>query len=256
MTDFNQSRFWHAAIGMPKGIFAGQTLSIVDSEDVHELPFLQQNLALHVGDDSQHVQQNRSHLLQALKPFGVNRLVWLNQTHSTIAHVVEQTPVLTLKDGDGLVTSQKGIGLVMMTADCLPIVVSNDDGSEVACIHAGWRGLADGIIEATVAKMNTQPSHAWIGAAISQKNFEVGPEVKARFVELNAEFANAFIEKDNGKYLADLYKLATLKLKALGVEQVTGADQCSYDDAEKFYSYRRAATTGRMATFVFISANC
>lgn len=256
MTDFHQSKLWHAASGMPKGIFAGQTVSIVDPQQAQQLPYLQQNLALHVGDDAQQVQANRARLLQVLKPYGVSRLCWLNQTHSTTAYVVDQAPTLSLRDGDGLLTSEKGVGLVMMTADCLPIVVADADGKEVACIHAGWRGLADGVIEATLAKMKTQPTIAWIGVAISQKNFEVGAEVKARFGALDEAFNDAFIAKDNGKYHADLYAIATQKLLALGVITVTGADQCSYEDSARFYSYRRNSQTGRMATFVFISANC
>lgn len=253
---FVQSDFWQAASGLPKGVFAGQTLSIVDPTQPIVEPYLQQNLALHVGDDATQVQKNRTRLLQQLQSYGATQLIWLNQTHSRIAHEITDKIQLELLDGDGLVTEQKGIGLVMMTADCLPIVVSNQTGSEVACIHAGWRGLADGIIEATVAKMKTQPSYAWIGAAISQPNFEVGAEVKAHFEGISAAFTEDFIAKDNGKYLGDLYAIATKKLTALGVQQVSGADRCSYEEVDKFYSFRRHSQTGRMATFVFISSNC
>lgn len=252
---FEQSNFWYAATGMPKGIFAGQTVSIVDNQAPVIEPYLQQNLALHVQDDAARVQQNRAQLLQQLQRYGAKQLSWLNQTHSTTVYTVDAVPQLQLQDGDGLVTQHKGIGLVMMTADCLPIVVSNAEGTEVACLHAGWRGLADGIIEATLAKMQSQASFAWIGAAISQPNFEVGTEVKARFESLSAEFSEDFIAKPNGKFLADLYAIATKKLKALGVQHVTGADRCSYAEKDKFYSYRRHVQTGRMATFVFISAN-
>lgn len=256
MTDFNQSNFWCAATGMPKGVFAGQTVSIVDVTQPIVEPYLQQNLALHVKDNAAQVQHNRAQLLQQLQPYGAKQLSWLNQTHSTTVYVVDDVPRLQLQDGDGLVTQQQGIGLVMMTADCLPIVVSNAAGTEVACIHAGWRGLVDGVIEATINTMQSQPSVAWIGAAISQANFEVGAEVKARFENISPSFAEDFIAKPNDKYLADLYAIATKKLNALGVQQVTGADRCSYAETDKFYSYRRHPQTGRMATFVFISASC
>lgn len=257
--DFQHSPYWQAANGLPDHIFAGQTLAIVDkiqnsfqSEAVQH--FGQQNLGLHVGDDAQAVQHRRIELLQHLQPFGAKRLQWLNQTHSTTAYVVDDRLILTLLDGDGLVTKAEGVALMMMTADCLPIVVSNAQGTEIACLHAGWRGLANGIIEATLAKMQTQPVYAWIGAAISQANFEVGAEVKAAFVSQNSDFENDFIARENGKYLADLYAIATKKLQALGITSVTGGDRCSYAETDSFYSYRRQAKTGRMATFIFISA--
>ena len=253
MKDFSHSLYWYAAQGMPMGVYAGQTRSIVDTAQAITLPYLQQNLALHVKDDAQSVQHNRMRLLQQLKPYGAKRFAWLNQTHSTTVYTETAQPVLHLRDGDGLVTCEKGVALMMMTADCLPIVIANADGSEVACAHAGWRGLADGVLEATAAKMQTEPCYAWIGAAISQPNFEVGAEVKAKFESLRADFSEQFEAKANDKYLADLYAIATKKLQALGVKHITGADRCSYAENDVFYSYRRSATTGRMATFVFIA---
>lgn len=256
MTKFFESLFWHASHSMPKGVFAAQTLSIVDQHKPVVAPYLQQNLALHVGDDAKYVQYNRMHLLEQLQDYGVNRLVWLNQTHSTTVYVEDAVPHLLLRDGDGLVTQEKGVALVMMTADCLPIVVSNQEGTEIACLHAGWRGLADGIIESTLSNMQTSGYSAWIGAAISQPNFEVGEDVRQRFVTLNSDYQDDFMATDNGKFLADLYSIARKKLKALGVSNVSGADRCSYAEIDQFYSYRRQAHTGRMATFVFISASC
>ncbi len=250
---FNQQPYWQAATGLPQQVFAGQTLAIVAPEQEIPQPYLQQNFALHVGDDAQAVQHRRSQLLQQLQPFGLERLQWLNQTHSTVAYPIDDMLSLTLQDGDGLVTQQQGVALMMMTADCLPIVVSNAQGSEVACLHAGWRGLANGIIEATIAKMQTSASVAWMGAAISQTHFEVGSEVKDAFISQHTAFADYFIAKENGKYLADLYAIARYKLKALGVESVSGGERCSYAESDKFYSYRRHAITGRMATFVFIA---
>ena len=256
MTDSN---LWLTAKGLPNNVYAGQTVSVIDPLTDNAQPYshpsyLQQNLALHVGDDARQVQRNRFHLLNALQPFGATQLHWLSQTHSTIAHRIDSTVNTQLLEGDGLVTSEQGVALMMMTADCLPIVLSNRDGTEVACLHAGWRGLANGIIEATVKQMKSQPTFAWMGAAISQQHFEVGAEVKATFVQENADFENDFLMQNNGKFLADLYSIARKKLTALGVENVSGGEHCTFAEADKFYSYRRNSTTGRMATFIFIRA--
>ncbi|MFC3902816.1 conserved hypothetical protein [Acinetobacter marinus] len=249
MSDTN---LWLTAEGLPSNVYAGQTLSIINASMDQVQPYLQFNLALHVGDDAAQVQQNRHHLLSALAPLGATTLHWLSQTHSIIAHRIDANITPQLLEGDGLVTSEHGAVLMMMTADCLPIVLSNADGTEVACLHAGWRGLANGIIEATVKKMKSQPTHAWMGAAISQQHFEVGAEVKATFVQENADFENDFLAQADGKFLADLYNIARKKLNALGVDNVSGGTQCTYAEVDKFYSYRRQSITGRMATFIFI----
>ena len=133
------------------------------------------------------------------------------------------------------------------------VVLGNAESTEVANLHAGWRGLANGIIENTVAEMKSQPTWAWLGAAISQACFEVGAEVRAVFCDKYPELASAFIAGQvEGKYQADLYAIARFILNHLGVETVLGGDQCSYQQAEDYFSYRRDAKTGRMATFVFM----
>ena len=140
----------------------------------------------------------------------------------------------------------------MMTADCLPVVLGNADGTEVANLHAGWRGLAGGIIENTIATMQTQPTWAWLGACISQPCFEIGAEVKQAFCEkYPLEFAFKAGEQA-GKYYADLYAIARYILEQHGVTLVSGGDQCTYTQTEDYFSYRRNAKTGRMATFVFM----
>jgi YfiH family protein len=142
---------------------------------------------------------------------------------------------------------------MMMTADCLPVVLGNAEGTEVANLHAGWRGLANGIIENTVAQMQSQPEWAWLGAAISQPCFEVGAEVKAAFCEKYTELEFAFISgQTEGKYLADLYAIARFILNRLGVQNVLGGNQCSFQQTTDYFSYRRDSKTGRMATFVFM----
>jgi YfiH family protein len=184
---------------------------------------------------------------------GIDKITWMTQTHSTICHTVNEQICFEALEGDGLVTQRKQHALMMMTADCLPVVLGNAEGTEVANLHAGWRGLANGIIENTVAEMKSQPTWAWLGAAISQACFEVGAEVKAIFCEQYPELAVAFISgQTEGKYQADLYAIARFILNHLGVETVLGGDQCSYQQAEDYFSYRRDAKTGRMATFVFM----
>lgn len=240
--------------GLPKGVFVGQTrienAQTIATSDNHLAGF---NLALHVNDDAQRVQQHRMILLNQLSEFGVDKITWMTQTHSTICHTInEQIPFIAL-EGDGLVTQRQGHALMMMTADCLPVVLGNSEGTEVANLHAGWRGLANGIIENTVTEMQSQPTWAWLGAAISQPCFEVGAEVKAAFCEKYPELENAFIAGQvKGKYQADLYAIARFILNRFGVESVLGGNQCSYQQDKDYFSYRRDPKTGRMATFVFM----
>lgn len=240
--------------GLPKGIYVGQTgiqhPQTIATQNENLSGF---NLALHVNDDAQRVQQHRMLLLNELSAFGVDKITWMTQTHSSICHTInEQIPFIAL-EGDGLVTQRAGHALMMMTADCLPIVLGNNEGTEVANLHAGWRGLANGIVENTVTEMKSQPTWAWLGAAISQPCFEVGAEVKAIFCEKYPELAVAFISGQiEGKYQADLYAIARFILNSLGVETVLGGDQCSYQQDQDYFSYRRDAKTGRMATFVFM----
>lgn len=240
--------------GLPQGVYVGQT----HIQHPKALPSVQPelegfNLALHVNDDPKRVQQHRMILLDEFAEWGVNKITWMTQTHSTICHTVNEEMTFTALVGDGLVTQNQGHALMMMTADCLPVVLGNKMGSEVANLHAGWRGLAGGIIENTIANMKSQPTWAWLGAAISQACFEIGIEVKTAFCSKYAELETAFIKSEQqGKYYADLYAIARYILKQHGVDVITGGDQCSYRQDQDFYSYRRHAKTGRMATFVFI----
>lgn len=217
------------------------------------------NLALHVGDDARAVQAKRIQLLAGLQPYGVERLVWLNQTHSTDVVWVDAAVQAELIDADALVTTQHGVGLVIMTADCLPVMLTDAAGLAVACLHAGWRGLVDGVIEKTVAQMQSQaqvkPTHAWLGAAIGATAFEVGAEVREQFVGYSSDAGSAFVLQANGRYLADLYQLARLRLRALGIREIQGGDHCTVGLPELFYSYRRDRVTGRMATIAFLPAN-
>lgn len=244
------SEYWIDATGLPSSIMAGQTIRHPQgSACIGDYDF---NLALHVGDAPAQVEQRRIELLSQLQPYGVNRLVWLEQTHSTKVHYVTHQAEYTAANADALVTREQGVACMIMTADCLPIVLSDATGQEVACIHAGWRGLLNGVIENTVQAMQSQPALAWLGAAIGPNAFEVGREVFEQFTAYDAVAAEAFVAKDNGKYMADIYLLAKQRLQKLGVTQVTGGDACTYQQTEQFFSYRLHPKTGRMATFVVI----
>lgn len=240
--------------GLPQGVFVGQTHIQHRKALPSAKPELEGfNLALHVNDDPQRAQQHRMILLDEFSQFGVSKITWMTQTHSTVCHTINDQIPLEALEGDGLVTQLQGHALMMMTADCLPVVLGNADGSEVANLHAGWRGLAGGIIENTIAEMKTQPTWAWLGAAISQPCFEIGAEVKHAFCSKYPTLESAFNDGEQvGKYYADLYAIARYILKQYGVENVKGGDQCSYLQEQDFYSYRRHAKTGRMATFVFM----
>lgn len=242
-------QFWMDATGLPARVKAGQTIRKPSGLDVQAFDF---NLALHVGDDPAHVQQRRIELLQQLAPFGVSRLVWLEQTHSTKVYRATDQVEYAAVNADAIVTSEQGVACMIMTADCLPIVLSDDAGQEVGCIHAGWRGLLNGVIENTVAAMQQKPVYAWLGAAIGPDAFEVGAEVFEQFTAYDAAAASAFKAKGNGKYMADIYLLAKQRLAQLGIAKVSGGEHCSYHQTEQFFSYRLHAKTGRMATFVVI----
>ena len=240
--------------GLPTGVYVGQTrvqhpAALLAQQD--ELNGF--NLALHVQDDPARVQRHRMALLQELSQYGVDKLTWMNQTHSTLCHTINEQMSFTALNGDGLITQRRQHALLMMTADCLPVVLGDAAGIEVANLHAGWRGLAEGIVENTIAAMQTKPTWAWLGAAISQPCFEVGAEVKDIFCQKYPALNDAFVNgAQPGKYHADLYAIARYILQQQGIEQVLGGDQCTYRQPEQFYSYRRHAKTGRMATFVFM----
>jgi polyphenol oxidase len=242
--------------GLPKGVFVGQTQINHPKALISKTPELEGfNLALHVQDDPERVQQHRMVLLDEFSQFGVDKITWMTQTHSTICHTINDEMPFEALVGDGLVTQTKAHALMMMTADCLPVVLGNTEGTEVANLHAGWRGLANGIVENTIRQMKNPPTWAWLGAAISQPCFEVGSEVKETFCQKYPDLVTAF-EAGNmeGKFQADLYAIAKYILNLHGVENVLGGNECSYTQSDKYYSYRRNAKTGRMATFVFIGS--
>ncbi len=217
---------------------------------VSQPPFNSLNLGTHVGDSPADVTENRRRLRSLLPA----EPCWLNQVHGTDV-VCADNRVETPQDADASFARQPGAVCVVMTADCLPVLLCDQAGTVVAAAHAGWRGLLNGVIESTVKSMGVPPSQlmAWLGPAIGPDAFEVGPEVYAAFVEQNFAADTAFEEIPDNKYLADIYKLARQRLAKLGVQQVYGGDFCTVVERERFFSYRRNGRTGRMASVVWIS---
>jgi YfiH family protein len=205
------------------------------------------NLATHVGDDEQRVLKNRQRLALPYEP------VWLEQVHSNVVIDVAEHQG-KIPRADASFTTQQQLPCVVMTADCLPLLVTDKQATCVAAIHAGWRGLADGIIEHTLNTLPVDNSDllVWLGPAIGPQAYEVGEEVRQAFLRQDAKAAQAFTQVDNRHWLMDIYQLAKQRLKRINVEQVYGGDCCTYSDEERFYSYRRDNITGRMASIIWL----
>lgn len=237
------------------------------------------NLGLHVGDIPEQVEINRNRLkkfisqqlfncntflkqsvpIEEIKETAVRKesadnemnIQWLEQVHGcdvvTVSHV-EHSPL----KADASITREKNIALAIMTADCLPILLTNTQGTEVAAIHGGWRPLAANILTKTIEKMqsNTSELVAWLGPCIGLNAFEVGSEVKNIFCEQNVDFERAFEKQINGKYLANLHVIAKQQLYSLGIENISELDECTFHESAKYYSYRKIPITGRMASII------
>lgn len=217
---------------------------------VSRTPYASLNLGDHVGDDPDAVAKNRARVT-ALLP-GIP--LWLRQVHGVeIADPSRDRPGCK---ADGAVTRQRGRPLAVLTADCLPVLLADEDGTAVAIAHAGWRGLAAGVIEHAVRALRTDPKRliAYLGPAIGPNAFEVGQDVADAFLTGQAEAASAFRPGAPSKWFADLYALARLRLARLGVDRVYGGTFCTYSDPHRFYSHRRDPCTGRMASFVWLEA--
>jgi len=207
------------------------------------------NLGDHVDDDPAHVAANRARLRQHLPA----EPGWLRQVHS--ARVVE-LGFGTNPEADAAFTREPGQVCAVLTADCLPVLFCDRAGTVVAAAHAGWRGLAGGVLETTVAAMQVAPGDviAWMGAAIGPQAFEVGDDVREAFVASHPEAADAFVPQSApGKWLADIYKLARIRLGHVGVQAVYGGERCTFNEAGSFYSYRRDGVTGRMASLIWLA---
>lgn len=222
--------------------------STTRSGGVSRGPYAGLNLGAHVGDAPEAVAENRARLRRWLalpaEP------AWLEQVHGCAVAEAERGPARA----DAAVARGPGAVCVVMTADCLPVLLCDRDGTRVAAAHAGWRGLAAGVLETTVEALGGAPDGlmAWLGPAIGPASFEVGEEVRAAFVEPDPGAAAAFVPSPGGRWLADLYALARRRLAAVGVTAVYGGGLDTYADAGRFYSYRRERATGRMASLIWL----
>ncbi len=234
----------------PPGVAAAVTTR---AGGVSRPPFHSFNLAAHVGDDPAAVAANRARLRAALGLPG--EPAWLQQVHGREVAVLAETP-LAPPAADAAVTSAPGVVCAVLTADCLPVLLCSRDGGRVGAVHAGWRGLAAGVLEAAVAALDVPPADvlAWLGPAIGPSAFQVGPEVRAAFADTDPGAAAAFVSDGGDRWRADLHALARRRLAACGVEQVFGGGLCTFSDPARFYSYRRDGTTGRMAALIWKQA--
>lgn len=214
-------------------------------------PFHSFNLALHVGDDPAHVARNRRHLRSTLQL--PDEPAWLEQVHGVGVARLSPTPADRCADASWS-ELRDGPACVILTADCLPVLLADDDGRCVAAAHAGWRGLAAGVLEATVGQMPVPASHlsAWLGPAIGPQAFEVGDDVRTEFVGADPAVAHAFAPGRSGKYFVDLYAIARRRLARLGIHRVSGGERCTYRESADFFSFRRDGVCGRMASLVWI----
>lgn len=232
---------------LPEGVAA---CSSTRSGGVSLPPYDSLNLGAHCGDDPALVEENRTRLFAAgglpSKP------VWLEQVHGTDVLKLSGGPYAS-KRADASYSNTPGTVCAVMTADCLPVLFCNRQGTEVAAAHAGWRGLCAGVLESTIACFADSPQNlmAWLGPAIGPKAFEVGAEVRDAFIEKDAQAERAF-RPVGEKYFADIYLLARQRLANAGVTQVFGGDRCTFSEKETFFSYRRDKVTGRMASFIWL----
>ncbi len=215
-------------------------------------PYQGLNLGMHVGDDPKFVQRNRDLLQQQAEM--PSAPVWLNQTHSTVVAEINQ-PTKEVLDADGVITSTSNVVCSAMTADCLPVLITNTQGTQVAAVHAGWRGLAGGIVENALEKFSDDVM-LWLGPTIGPQAFEVGEDVLQAFLDYDAKAGEAFVAgEQKGKWWANMTMLTRLRMEKLGIEQVFDSGLCTYQDPQHFYSYRRDGVTGRQATFIWIEEN-
>ena len=264
----------------PPGVHALTTLR--GPAGVSRAPFDTFSFGLRNGDEAEAVAANRELLERGLER--PSAPLWVRQVHGT--RVVRITPPLPSpppqagegaeadaaavllpplagegRDGgepeaDAAVTALPGVVLAILTADCLPVVLAADDGSEIGAAHAGWRGLAAGVLEATVATLRAPPGRllAWLGPAAGPAHYEIGAEVRDAFLAHDPRAADAFVATRPGHWRVDLYALARQRLAAAGVSRVFGGDHCTIGEPQRFFSHRRDARSGRMATLAWRDA--
>jgi YfiH family protein len=234
---------------LPPGVRAAFTTRF---GGVSTAPWDSLNLGAHVGDAPDAVDANRARVKSLLEL--PEEPAWLAQVHGV---GVSDLDTVSAKDmpvtADVSITRERGRVCAIMVADCLPVLFASRDGQRIAAAHAGWRGLASGVLEHTVLALGVPGSEltAWMGPAISQEHFEVGDEVRAAFVAQDAGASTAFVANARGKWQADLVALARRRLNALGVRDVSGGEWCTFADPARFFSHRRDGQGGRMAALIW-----
>ncbi|THF62455.1 peptidoglycan editing factor PgeF [Pseudothauera rhizosphaerae] len=214
-------------------------------------PYDELNLGAHVGDDPAAVAANRARVRARVG----SEPLWLEQVHGTDVVDAAEAVGQGVPRADAALARRPGVVCAVMTADCLPVLFCDDDGTVVAAAHAGWRGLCAGVLERTVERMAVAPSsiQAWLGPAIGPTAFEVGGEVREAFLGHDTAAGSAFVRAGApGKWLADLYGLARQRLAGAGVTRIGGGEYCTWSDSARFFSYRRDGTTGRMAALIWL----
>jgi YfiH family protein len=233
----------------PAGVRAVSTFR---SGGVSAAPYASLNLGGHVGDSAEAVAENRRQLKAAAglpaEP------AWLAQVHGTTVVDLEASAPGPLGPADASFSRQPGRVCAILTADCLPILLAADSGDLVAAAHAGWRGLAGGVIEATVKALRVAPETlmAWLGPAIGPRHFEVGAEVREALLAGDSGAGSAFAANARGRFMADLGALARRRLAALGIGRIYDSGQCTYADENRYFSHRRDGVTGRQATLIWL----
>lgn len=231
----------------PPNVFAGTTLR--GPAGVSAQPFDRFNLGTRCGDDPAAVATNRQALIEVLGLPQPPR--WLRQVHGVTVAI---EPGADEPEADAAISRTPGAVLAILSADCLPVLLCAADGGEIAAAHAGWRGLAAGVLERTVAALRTPPGQvlAWLGPAAGPAAYEVGTEVRQAFLDHDAQSAAAFVPTRPGHWRCDLYALARLRLGRAGVRRVYGGGPCTISEPERFFSHRRDGRCGRMASLMFM----
>jgi len=224
-------------------------LSTTRTGGYSQYPFDSLNLGDHVGDNPGYVQKNRQLIVNSLNLPAEPR--WLNQTHSTNIQIQTRNTNPQICDADGSFSAERGLVCAVMTADCMPLLLCNRAGTKVAAVHAGWKGMADGIIEHAVEVFDELPEGiiAWAGPTIGANHFEIGEEVKQQLAGSNEAYQPSI---NPGKWMANLYLLASERLAALGIHNYQHSDLCTYADKDRFFSYRRDIQTGRTTSLIYL----
>ncbi len=234
---------------LPPGVHAAFTTRL---GGMSAAPWDSFNVGAHVGDAPEAVTANRARLREKLRLPA--EPAWLNQVHGVdVVDLDAASPASAPLSADASFTRSAGRVCVIMVADCLPVLFASRDGQTLGAAHAGWRGLANGVLENTVRAMGNAPGElsAWLGPAISREHFEVGDEVRSAFVSADSGAASLFAPNARGRWQADLPGLARRRLAALGISDVSGGHWCTYADRARFFSHRRDGKGGRMAALVW-----